>query len=300
MPNYKSYIGVDSLYYALVTQDDSGAYVAGVPAYLAPTAKISQDPKSESKVQYADNVAMEMLFGAGETKVSLEILGISAQTKAILLGETYDVTNARVFDSDATPPYVAVGFRAKKSDGSFRYYWFLKGMFTKPKEELETKADSANPKTTTLECTFVKTIYQFTLTGGGLTDGTKRVFGETTDGNFSATTWWSSVQVPVAGAVPALTCTPLPADAAIGQLITVVPTLTFSNAIVTGTDGIVLTKNDGTIVASTYTINAANKIVTITPGGNLTGAAKYLISLSGVKDIYGQAFARTVYDFTCA
>ena len=31
---YKSAVGLRDIYYALVTQDDSSAYVAGTPAYL--------------------------------------------------------------------------------------------------------------------------------------------------------------------------------------------------------------------------------------------------------------------------
>lgn len=300
MPNYKSYVGVDQIYYALVTQDDSGAYAAGTPAYLAPAMKISLDVKSNSKVQYADNQPFDSLVNEGETAVSCEITGLQAQMLATVLGMTYDVTNARVFDNGATPPFIALGFRSLKSDGTYRYFWFLKGRFSKPKEEIITRADSADLKSITLEFTALKTIYAFTLVVGGLADGVKRVFGETSDTNFSAATWFAAVQVPSAGAPAALTCTPSPADGAIGVSTSVVPTLTFNNALVTSTAGILLTKNDGAIVAATITINAANKVITITPGGALTGASKYLISVAGARDVYGQAFALTVYDFTTA
>ena len=298
MPNYKSYVGVDQVYYALVTQDDSSGYVAGTPAYLAPVMTITQEPTSSSKTQYADNQPFDVMTSEGETKVSCEITGLTASALATLLGMTYDVTNARVFDNGGTPPYVAIGFRGMKSDSTYRYFWFLKGRFSKPKDEISTKADAPDLKSITLEFTAIKTTYAFTLVGGGLTDGVKRVFGETSDTNFSATTWWGAVQVPSAGAVPALTCTPSPADGATGVAQAVVPTLTFSNALVTGTGGILLTKNDGAIVSTTYTINAALKVITLTPGSSLS-TGKYLITVASVIDVYGQAFARTVYDFTC-
>jgi phi13 family phage major tail protein len=300
MPNYKSYVGVDQIYYALVTQDDANGYVAGTPAYLAPAMNVSQEPASSSKTQYADNQPFDVLTAEGETKVSCEITGLTASVLATLLGMTYDVTNARIFDNGGTPPYVALGFRAKKSDGTFRYFWFLKGRFNKPKEETPTQSDTADPKSVTLEFTAAKTVYVFTLVGGGLADSVKRVFGETSDANFVATTWWNAVQVPAAGAVPGFTCTPAPADNATGVAVSIVPTLTFTNALITGVTGILLTKNDGVIVATTITINAALKVITITPGANLTAAAKYLISVAGVRDVYGQAFPNTVYDFTCA
>lgn len=300
MANNKSYVGVDKVYYALVSGDDQSAYAAGTPVYLAPAMKVGQEPAVNSKTQYADNAPFDVMTSEGETKLSCEITGLSAQDLATILGMTYDVTNARVFDSGASAPYLAIGFRATKSDGTFRYYWFLKGRFTKPKEEITTKGDAPDPKSITLEFTAIKTTYAFTLVGGGLTDGVKRVFGDSADTNFSATTWFTSVQVPAAGAVPALTVTASPADAATGVVVSVAPTLTFSNALTTGTLGILMTKSDGTIVTSTIAINAANKIVTITPGSNLSAATKYLITVAGAKDIYGQTFANTVYDFTTA
>jgi phi13 family phage major tail protein len=300
MPNYKSYVGVDQIYYALVTQDDSGAYAAGTPAYLAPAMNVSVEPVVNGKTQYADNAPFDVATAEGETKIKCDITGIHAQLLASILGMTYDVVNARVFDNGGQAPYVALGFRGKKSDGTYKYFWFLKGRFNKPKDELATTADTPEFKAISLEFTAIKTTYAFTLVGGGLTDGVKRVFGETSDTNFSATTWFNAVQVPSAGSFSAVTCTPSPADGATGVAVSVVPTLTFNNAIVTGTAGILLTKNDGLIVSTNITINTANKIITITPGANLTAAAKYLISVAGVRDIYGQALANAVYDFTCA
>lgn len=300
MSNYKSYVGVDQIYYALVTQDDSSAYAAGTPAYLAPAMNIALDPAGSSKTQYADNAPFDVMTAEGETKISCEITGLSAQAQASVLGMTYDVVTGRVFDSGAEAPYVALGFRATKTDGSYRYFWFQKGRFAKPKEELASKADTPEMKSIKLELTAIKTVFAFPLVTGGLTDGVKRVFGETSDANFSATTWFAAVQVPSAGSPAAITCTPTPADGATGIAASVVPILTFNNAIVTGITGVLLTKNDGVIVATTVTINAANKIITITPGGALTGAAKYLISVAGVRDLYGQLLANAVFDFTIA
>jgi phi13 family phage major tail protein len=296
----KSFVNVDQIYYAPLNSDEVSAYSAGTPVALAPAMKVSQEPSSASKTQYADGQAYDVATAEGETKVTCEITGLSAQALATILGMVYDAVNARVFDNGGTPPYIALGFRAEKSDGSYRYFWFLKGRFMKPKEEISTRADSPEFYAITLEFTAIKTTHQFELVGGGLTDGTKRVFGETSDANFSAANWWSAVQVPIAGAVPSLTVTPSPADGATGVATSAAPTLTFSNALVTETAGVLLTKNDGAIVSATITINAAKKIITITPGSALTAATKYLITLAGLRDVYGQSVPLTVYDFTTA
>lgn len=299
MANYKSYVGVDSVYYALVTQDDTGAYAAGTPAYLAPIMNISMDVSVNNKTQFADNQPFDIMTAEGETKLSCEITGLTAQTLATILGMIYDVPNARVFDNGGQTPYIAIAFRTLKTDGTYRYFWFLKGRFQKPKEEAATQTDTPDMKSTTLDFIAIKTVFDFAL-NGSLSDGVKRIFGETSDANFSATSWFNAVQTPAVGSVPAFTATPVPADGATAIAVSVAPTITFSNALVTGTAGIVLTKNDGAIVSTTITINAANKIITITPGANLTAATKYLITLSGLKDVYGQSLANTVYDFTTA
>ncbi|MBE3038440.1 MAG: hypothetical protein IMZ62_06480, partial [Chloroflexi bacterium] len=212
--SYKSYVGVDNVYYALVTQDNVAGYVVGTPAYLAPAMKISKSIALSETLQWADNAVFDRLSGEGETTISCEVTGLSPQLAAILFGMTYDVATARVFDNGATPPDIALGFRGERSDGKYRYFWFLKGSFRKPKEEISTKSDKPELKSITVEFAAVKTTHPFELVDSGLTDGVKRVFGDTNDASFSATTWFNAVQVPSAGAPDALTCTPLPADAA--------------------------------------------------------------------------------------
>jgi len=300
MANYKSFVGVDKVYYALVTQDDSGGYTAGTPQILAPAMTISQEPAVNTKTQYADNAPFDAMVAEGETKLTCEITGLDTQLLAILLGRVFDTGSARGFDNMATPPYIALGFRAQKSDNSYKYYWFLKGRFSPPKIEASSKSDNVDLKSTTLEYTAVKTTKTWTLDSGATIDGVKSVSGETSDANFSAANWWNSVITPVYGAPAALTCTPSPADGATSVSTSVVPTLTFANELMTGTKYIILTKNDGAIVAATLTINTALKIVTITPPGALSAATKYLITVAGVTDRFGQVFANTVYDFTTA
>lgn len=294
---YKSVVGLRDLYYALVTQDDASAYTAGTPTLLAPAMTASLAPAVNSSTQYADDGPYDVMTAEGETKISLEVTNLPEITLAAITGVVYDATNHRVFDNGGTPPFVALGFRAKKSSGGYKYYWFLKGRFTKPAEETASDSDTPDPKPLKLEFTAIKTTYQYVM--GATTDGVKVVRGDTDETGFSATNWFTAVQVATYGAVSAITCTPSPADGATGVATNVTPTLTFNNQITTGTAGIVLTKNDGAVVSCTITINAALKVVTITPGGALTGAAKYLITVSGVKDIHGQSFANTVYDFTC-
>src|SRR3990172_4982823 len=272
--NNKSFVGVDKIYYALVSQDDASAYAAGTPAVFAPAMNIAQAPKSNSKTQYADNQPFDAMNSEGETEVDVEITGLPLDVHAVITGRVYDIATGRFFDNGGTPPDIALGFRAKKSGGAYRYYWFLKGKFGPPSEEQASESDTPDPKSQKMKFTAVRTVHQFVLSGS-VTDSVKRNVGETSDTNFSATTWFDDVQVPVAGSPSALTCTPSPADAATGVAVSVSPTLTFNNALRTGVTGISLVEVDGTVIASAITINAANTVVTINPTSNLDALTQY-------------------------
>lgn len=300
MTNQKSFVGVDNIYFSLVTQDDASAYAAGTPAYLAPAMTISQKPKTSAKTQYADNQPFDAMSSEGETSIDVEITGLQLGVLATLLGRVYDTATGRMFDNGGTPPDVAIGFRAKKRGGDYRYYWFLKGNFMSPTEDQSTETDSPDPKSTKLQFTAIRTIHQFAL-DGSITDSVKRVIGETSDANFSATNWWNAVQVPVYGAPSAITCTPSPVDGASSVATSATVTLTFNNALAAGSeDSIVLTADTGVLKACTRTINAAREVVTLTPTTALASLTTYLVIVPHAVDVYGQALASAVYDFTTA
>lgn len=296
----KSVVGLSDLYYALVTQDDASAYAAGTPVIFAPAVAASHKPKSSSKIQYADDGAFDNLTSEGETEIELEVTGIPLSVLAVVLGRVYDAATGRMFDnSSAVPPDVALGFRSKKSNGAYKYFWYLKGKFSTPEEEQGTQGESPEPKTIKIKFTAVKTIKTFVM--GGVTDGAKRVMGDTDIAGFSATTWFSNVQVPVAGSPSAFTCTPSPVDGATAQSTSVTITLTFSNALAGGMeDRVMLIRVDTAApIALTKTLNAARTVLTLGHAA-LTAAKTYHITLSVIKDVYGQTLADTVYDFATA
>jgi phi13 family phage major tail protein len=297
---YKSTLGLRDLYYALVTQDDASAYAADTPAYMAPLINANAAPASNSKTQYADDGPYDVMTAEGETKIDLETSGIPVAILAVLLGKTYDASTGRMFDNGGTPPDVALSFRSVKSNGSYRYYQYLKGKFSAPGEEQATKTDTPDPKTAKITFTAVKTVHQFTLPGS-ITDGVKRVWGDQDTTGFSGTTWFSAVQVPVIGSPGSFTVTPSPADAATGVVVSVDITLTFSNALAAHSeDGIILTTAAGVPKACARTLNAARTVVTLNPTTDMAGTTDYLVIVPGVVDIYGQTLADTVVNFTTA
>lgn len=305
MTKQYSVVGVDSVYYALVTQDDENGYVAGTPQQLSQAMEIKGTPAASSETQFADNTEHDVVTVEGPTTLELIVPNIGEDILAELLGAVLDTATGRIFD-DANPaeaPYFALGYRFKKRNGSYRYRWYLKCRAEKPMEEGVSESDKVNLKTTTLKVTAIKTTYQFDLIGdASRMAGVKRVHGDDDLANFDASTWFDAVQQPSAGTPGAFSVTPVPADGASGVVVSSNITLTFSNALAGGREaGITLINLDTQApVAVARTINAARTIVTLNPDSNLSASTDYAIIVHDVVDIHGQALTDAVINFTTA
>lgn len=296
----KSVVGLRDLYVALVTQDDASAYAADAPQAFAPAVNASQKPTTSIKTQYADDGPFDVIASEGDSSIELEVTNIPLDMQALVLGKSYDSSTGRMFDNGGVPPDVALSFRSVKSNGKYKYFQYLKGKFSAPSEEQATKGESPEPKTLKITFTAVKTLYQFDL-GGSVVDGAKRVVGDEDISGFSGSTWFDAVQVPVTPAPSALTCTPSPVDGATSQAVDVAITLTFNNPLAGSVEkGVALVRADTAApITLTRSLNAARTVLTL-GHANLTAAKTYHIVLAGVKDVYGQLLADTVYDFATA
>lgn len=297
VPEKKSTVGLRDLYVALVTQDDVDAYAAGTPESFAPAVTASHKLTSDTKMQFADDGVFDELTVEGETKVEMEVTAIPISMLALVLGKAFDAATGRMFDNTSIPPDVALSFRSKKSNGSYKYYQYLKGRFTTPDEEQATQADKVDPKTTKIIFTAIKTTHEFDL-GGTEDEAVKRVVGDEDSDNFNGASWFSAVQVPVAGAPSALTCAPTPLNNAIAQIVTVAVLLTFNNPLAGGAEkGVALVKqSNNSAVSITRTLSANRKVLTL-GHASLTAGTTFNIVLAGVTDMYGQVLADTVYNF---
>jgi len=295
---YKSVIGLDELYVAEITADSSTAYTAGTPEVLAPAAEVSMKPVSSQETQYADNQSYDVFAAEAETDMEITLTGVPSEMLAKLTGSEFDAATGRVFDNAGIPPWMALGFRSMKSNGKYRYYWFLKVQFSPPEEGAVTKADKATPKTIKLVCKAIKTTYKWDL--GDVTDSVKRVYGDEDTDSFSATGWFTQVQVPSVGAPSALALSSSdPLDNATGVAVDKTITLTFNNALLAGEiNHVVLSKADGTLAVCTNSLDTTKKIMTVNPDSNLTASTVYIVAI-GVTDIYGQDL-QIVVNFTTA
>lgn len=192
-------IDVSDLFIATITADTDAAYTPGTPESLAPVATIARETAVNTKTRYYSGAALFTDTSEGETKLTIAIPGLTVKGRATLLGKTYDAAAGQMYDDGvANPPYFAIGYRVSRPNDIAEYAWLLKGKFSIPKDEAETKTDSINEKTLSLEFTAVRTIHQYQL-AANKKGGAKAVHADTSDVAFTgAAAWFETVKQPPA------------------------------------------------------------------------------------------------------
>lgn len=149
-------IGLDKLYYSKITEDKDGneTYAKPVPLAKAMTAELSVE-LAEATL-YADDGAAEIVKEFKSGTLSLGIDDIGASVASDLTGATIDDNYVLVSSTEDSADPVAVGFRAKKSNGKYKYYWLYRVKFGIPATNLATKGDSITFSTPTIEGTILR------------------------------------------------------------------------------------------------------------------------------------------------
>ncbi len=146
-------IGLDSLYYAKITEDENGNEIYGTPRVLAKAMTAELSVELIEAILYADDGASEVVKEFGSGALTLGIDDIGATVAQDLTGCKIDSNNVVVSRSEDGGSPVAVGFRAKKSNGKYRYFWLYRVIFSIPTTSLATKGDSITFSSPTIEGT---------------------------------------------------------------------------------------------------------------------------------------------------
>jgi phi13 family phage major tail protein len=140
---------------ATVNEATDGTETFGTPKRLAKAISAKLDVSIADGTVYGDDGVAERVSEFSSAKLSLNVVDLAPEDVAALMGASHDATSkVTLYGKDDLPPYVAIGFRAKKSNGQFRYVWLYKGKFAPPNEEFQTKADKIEFKSPTIEGTF--------------------------------------------------------------------------------------------------------------------------------------------------
>jgi phi13 family phage major tail protein len=153
---YMATIGLDRLYYAKITENENGeeTYDTPVPLAKAITAELSVE-LAEATL-YADDGAAEVVKEFQSGTLTLGVADIGVDAAEVLTGATLDDNKVLISASEDGGAPVAIGFRAKKANGKYRYFWLYRVKFGIPATNLQTKGDSITFSTPTIEGTVMR------------------------------------------------------------------------------------------------------------------------------------------------
>ena len=149
-------IGLDRLYYATITESETGDETYATPTPLAKAISAELSVELAEAILYADDGAAEIVKEFKNGTLALGIDDIGATVASDLTGATIDDNHVLISTSEDGGTPVAVGFRAKKANGKYKYYWLYKVKFGIPATNLATKGDSITFSTPTIEGTIMR------------------------------------------------------------------------------------------------------------------------------------------------
>lgn len=192
-------IGLDSLYYAKITETD-GEETYGTPSKLAKAIKADLSVELAEAVLYADDGAAEVVKEFKSGKLSLGIDDIGSTAAEDLTGAKLDDNKVLISTSEDGGTPVAIGFRAKKANGKYRYFWLFRVKFGIPETNLQTKGDSITFQTPTIE----GTVMRRNKLDGNSNHPWKAEVSEDDTGVVASTitSWFKTVYEPTFAAIP--------------------------------------------------------------------------------------------------
>ncbi|MEA5048152.1 MAG: major tail protein [Eubacteriales bacterium] len=149
-------IGLDGLYYAKITEDANGDETYGTPTKLAKAISADLEVEINEASLYADDAEAEVVKEFKTGKLTLGINDIGATAAGDLVGAVLDDNGVVISQSEGMASPVAIGFRAKKSNGKYRYFWLYRVLFGIPATNLATKGDSITFNTPKIEGTLYR------------------------------------------------------------------------------------------------------------------------------------------------
>lgn len=153
--------GVEDLYFAHVIEDSEEKFTTTTPKRLAYVATIAKEVETSSETHFYDNKGMIVIAAKGAETFTLTVAPPALGILAEITGQAFDVTRGMLIEGAVTPRQFAIGYKAKGTDGFWRFVWKYKGMFSIPSEEVNTESDSIDTTNTELTFTAVNTIHKF-------------------------------------------------------------------------------------------------------------------------------------------
>lgn len=149
-------IGLDKLFYSKITEDAEGNETYATPVSLAKAMTAELSIELAEATLYADDGASEVVkeFQSGTLTLGVDDIGVSVAED--LTGAKIDSNKVLISTGEDGGCPVAVGFRAKKANGKYRYFWLYRVKFGIPATNLTTKGESIEFSTPSIEGTVMR------------------------------------------------------------------------------------------------------------------------------------------------
>lgn len=150
-------VGLDKLYYAPITEAPvTGDETYGTPVILAKAISAELSIELAEAILYADDGAVYTIKEFQSGTLTLGVDEIGRTVAAALTGATVDNNGVLISASEDGGATVAVGFRAKKANGKYKYIWLYRVKFGVPSTSLATKGDTITFSTPSIEGTILR------------------------------------------------------------------------------------------------------------------------------------------------
>jgi phi13 family phage major tail protein len=285
-------IGLSGLVLAEVLSDDVNGITYGTPFAIPGAVVATINPNSSVETDYADNGAFFAQNNRGNTELSLEMIDITPESEAKMLGQRR--INGVTIETDLDQsPYFAFGAKIlmagsdETGDAVYTYLWYAKGKFSVPESGGETKRDSITFGHKNLTAQFVKTQY----IPEGQQSGTICTHIRTDDPAVSAslkTNWFNAPVISAVADTSALTVSAALADNVITLTGSKASGGTFvfaPSSAVLGETIVVVDSNGDNVPAAVSVGTTASASPTITLTCESTPAG--VTVTSGLKDSFG-------------
>jgi len=132
-------IGLRDLFRAPITVNAQGKEEYGTPVRMAKAISADISIEIAEAILYADDGIdhIERVFVGGELK--LNVNDLPPTEVATIFGQTTDDDGVIYAGENDEAPYFAIGFRARKPGGNYRYIWLYKVKFSLPNDGFKTK-----------------------------------------------------------------------------------------------------------------------------------------------------------------
>lgn len=153
--------GVRDLRAAKLLTDTAAAIEYDEVRELAGISTLSKATETSSATKFYNNSPAVIIRGVGGDEVAIDASAVSEENQAWMMGEEYDAEDDVYIEGSPEQSYFALGYIVKKSDGTERFIWRLKGTFAYPESEHNTEDDGTDSTGTTITYNGIETTHKF-------------------------------------------------------------------------------------------------------------------------------------------